>query len=344
MIPDHIKIGETKKLLSEFISNNNFSKVGFLVDENSKKYCLKPLEDNLNFNYDVITIRDGEENKNLSTCEAVWTELIKLKFDRKSLLINLGGGVVSDLGGFVASTYMRGIDFINIPSTLLAQVDASVGGKLGIDLHNLKNLIGVFREPNCVIVDINFLNTLPERELKSGFAEVIKHCLIRDQKMFRNIMNIRWEDNNWDEIVKHSIEIKSEVVKKDLKESGIRKILNFGHTIGHAIETTYLHKNQRILHGEAISIGMICESYISHHFNKINFHDLEMITDYILKIYKLPKLNHFTTIIENAYHDKKNLSQNIRTCLLDGIGSCGYDFQLDPKLIVKSLEYFNEKL
>ena len=344
MIPDHIKIGDAKKLLSEFISNNNFSKVGFLVDENSKKHCLKPLQEYLSFSYDVITIRDGEENKNLSTCEAVWTELIKLKFDRKSLLINLGGGVVSDLGGFVASTYMRGIDFINVPSTLLAQVDASVGGKLGIDLHNLKNLIGVFREPNCVIVDINFLNTLPERELKSGFAEVIKHCLIRDQKMFRNIINVHWKDNNWEEIVKHSIKIKSEVVHKDLKESGIRKILNFGHTIGHAIETTYLHKNQKILHGEAISIGMICESYLSYHFNKINPHDLDKITDYILNIYKLPKLNYFTTIIENAYLDKKNLSQNIRTCLLDGIGSCGYDFQLDPKLIVKSLEYFNEKL
>ena len=170
---------------------------------------------------------------------------------------------------------MRGIDFINIPSTLLAQVDASVGGKLGIDLHNLKNLIGVFREPNCVIVDINFLNTLPERELKSGFAEVIKHCLIRDQKMFRNIMNIRWEDNNWEEIVKHSIEIKSEVVKKDLKESGIRKILNFGHTIGHAIETTYLDKNQRILHGEAISIGMICESYISVSYTHLTLPTIE---------------------------------------------------------------------
>lgn len=344
MIPDHIKIGDAKKLLSEFINNNNFSKVGFLVDENSKKHCLKPLQEYLSFSYDVITIRDGEENKNLSTCETVWTELIKLKFDRKSLLINLGGGVVSDLGGFVASTYMRGIDFINIPSTLLAQVDASVGGKLGIDLHNLKNLIGVFREPNCVIVDINFLNTLPERELKSGFAEVIKHCLIRDQKMFKNILNVHWKDNNWEEIVKHSIKIKSEIVHKDLKESGIRKILNFGHTIGHAIETTYLLKNQKILHGEAISIGMICESYLSYHFNKINLHDLEMITDYILKIYKLPKLNYFTAIIENAYLDKKNLSQNIRTCLLDGIGSCEYDFQLDPKLIVKSLEYFNEKL
>ena len=344
MIPDHIKIGDAKKLLSEFINNNNFSKVGFLVDENSKKHCLKPLQEYLSFSYDVITIRDGEKNKNLSTCETVWTELIKLKFDRKSLLINLGGGVVSDLGGFVASTYMRGIDFINIPSTLLAQVDASVGGKLGIDLHNLKNLIGVFREPNCVIVDINFLNTLPERELKSGFAEVIKHCLIRDQKMFKNIINVDWKDNNWEKIVKHSIKIKSEIVHKDLKESGIRKILNFGHTIGHAIETTHLNKNQKILHGEAISIGMICESYLSYHFNKINLHELEKITDYILKIYKLPKLNYFTTIIENAYLDKKNLSQNIRTCLLDGIGSCEYDFQLDPKLIVKSLEYFNEKL
>ncbi len=342
MIPNHIKIGHARKILSQYISENNFSKIGFLADNKSKKYCLNRILKNHEFNYHTITIEDGEENKSLSTCEKVWKELIDLKFDRNSLLINVGGGVICDLGGFVASTYMRGIDFINIPTTLLSQVDASVGGKLGVDFQNLKNLIGIFREPNSVIVDTIFLHSLSERELKSGFAEVIKHCLIRDKVMFDKISKNKWNDNDWDEIVKHSISIKSEVVSKDLKESGLRKILNFGHTIGHAIETTYLDKNNKLLHGEAIAIGMICESFISYKYKKLDKGDLEIIRRYILKVYDLPKLDFFDTIIKNTYHDKKNISENIRSSLLEGIGSCDYDITIEPDLINKSLEYYNQ--
>ena len=343
MIPNHIKIGNAEKFISQYISEHSFSKIGFLVDSNSADHCLKQIEQKFSFDFHVITISDGEENKNLSTCEKVWQELINLKFDRNSLLINVGGGVVCDLGGFVASTYMRGIDFINVPTTLLSQVDASVGGKLGVDFNNLKNIIGTFKEPSCVIIDTNFLKTLSEKELKSGFAEVIKHCLIRDKKMFDKISKFIWSENNWDEIIKHSISIKSEVVNKDLKESGLRKILNFGHTIGHAIETTYLNKYKKMLHGEAISIGLICESYISYHHQKINSSDLKLITDYIFNIYKLPKLDSVETIVQNTYHDKKNINQNIKICILNGIGDCEYDIKINEDLIYKSLEYYNQK-
>ena len=197
MIPNHIKIGNAEKILSQYISENNFSKIGFLSDNNSSKYCLNRILENHKFDYHTITIEEGEENKSLSTCEKVWEELINLKFDRNSLLINVGGGVICDLGGFVASTYMRGIDFINIPTTLLSQVDASVGGKLGVDFQNLKNIIGVFREPNNVIIDTTFLQTLSERELRSGFAEVIKHCLIRDRAMFDKILKKEWKFNGY---------------------------------------------------------------------------------------------------------------------------------------------------
>ena len=342
MISNHIKIGNAEKFISQYISEHSFSKIGFLVDSNSADHCLKQIEQKFSFDFHVITISDGEENKNLSTCEKVWQELINLKFDRNSLLINVGGGVVCDLGGFVASTYMRGIDFINVPTTLLSQVDASVGGKLGVDFNNLKNLIGIFKEPSCVIIDTNFLKTLSEKELKSGFAEVIKHCLIRDKKMFDKISKFMWSENNWDEIIKHSISIKSGVVKKDLKESGLRKILNFGHTIGHAIETTYLDK-KKLLHGEAIAIGMICEAFISNQHKKIDKDDLEIITKYILRVYDLPKLDFFNTIIKNTYHDKKNISQNIRSSLLVGIGSCDYDITIEPDLINESLEYYNRR-
>ena len=343
MIPDHIVISKIENNLSEIIKSGNYSKVAFLLDKNTFNHCFTKLSNHINFNYEKIIIDEGEENKNLETSKKVWEKLIDFKFDRKSILINLGGGVICDLGGFVASTFMRGIHFINIPTTLLSQVDASVGGKLGIDHKNLKNIIGIFKEPNKVIIDTDFLNTLPERELKSGYAEVIKHCLIRDKSMFDQIQNKLWKDSDWDYIINHSIKIKSDVVKKDSKENGLRKILNFGHTIGHAIETTYLNKSNKFYHGEAIAIGMICESYISNHFNKLTNDDLEKITQYINSVFNLSKVKFFDEIIKNAYFDKKNLSQNIRTCILNDIGNCEYDIEIKESIIIESLDYYNLK-
>ena len=341
MIPNHIKIGNAKEFLLEYISHSNFSKIGILVDENTKISCLNKLKDSLDFNYHEIEIKSGEENKNLQTCSNVWGILTKLNFDRKSLIINLGGGVICDLGGFVASTYKRGIQFINIPTTLLGQVDASVGGKLGIDFNNYKNQIGIFREPNLIIVDPEFLASLPKRELRSGFAEVIKHCIIRDEKKLDQILNSNWEKSDWLEIVKHSIKIKSKVVNEDMKEDGPRKILNFGHTIGHAIETTYMNKENRFLHGEAISIGIICEAYLSHKLNKLSTIDLNKIVDIIKSIFGNNTIGYFEEIVRNAYHDKKNIDDKIRTCILNKIGQCDYDHEISPNHIIESLEYYN---
>ena len=343
MIPDHILIGKTENNLSKIIKSGNYSKVAFLLDTNTLNHCFNKISKSIDFQYAKILIDEGEENKNLETSKKVWDKLIEYKFDRKSILINLGGGVICDLGGFVASTFMRGIDFINIPTTLLSQVDASVGGKLGIDYKNIKNVIGVFKEPNKVIIDTNYLITLSERELKSGYAEVIKHCLIRDKIMFDKIHNHEWTDIDWDFIINHSIKIKSDIVKKDLKENGLRKILNFGHTIGHAIETTYLNKLNKFLHGEAIAIGMICEAYISNHINKLRNDELEKITNYIRKVFKLSKVEYYDEIIKNAYFDKKNLSEKIRTSSLKGIGNCEYDIEIKEDIIIQSLNYYNLK-
>ena len=343
MIPDHILIGKTENNLSKIIKSGNYSKVAFLLDTNTLNHCFNKISNSIDFQYEKILIDDGEENKNLETSKKVWDKLIEYKFDRKSILINLGGGVICDLGGFVASTFMRGIDFINIPTTLLSQVDASVGGKLGIDYKNIKNIIGVFKEPNKVIIDTNYLNTLSERELKSGYAEVIKHCLIRDKIMFDKIYNLEWTDIDWDFIINHSIKIKSDIVKKDIKENGLRKILNFGHTIGHAIETTYLNKLDKFLHGEAIAIGMICEAYISNNFNKLRNDELEKITKYIRKVFKLSKVEYYNEIIKNAYFDKKNLSDKIRISSLKGIGNCEYDIVINEDIIIQSLDYYNLK-
>ena len=342
MIPDHIMIGDSSSNLNRYLSGNNYSKICILVDENTHSNCLKKIEGDINFDYDIFKIDSGEEEKNLATCSKVWNFLTENLYDRKSLIINLGGGVICDMGGFVASTFKRGVDFVNIPTTLLAQVDASVGGKLGIDFNTYKNQIGIFKIPNLVIVDTKFLSSLSERELRSGFAEVIKHCLINDATKFKEITKINWKDNNWEEIVRHSILIKSEVVENDLNEEGLRKILNFGHTIGHAIETTYLEKKNKFFHGEAIAIGMICESYISFHKKMLSENEFNTISGYILSVFKSNKIEYLEEILKNAKHDKKNFNKKIMISLLEEVGKCNFDFEVSEDEIKKSIEYYNK--
>ena len=342
MIPDHIMIGDSSSYLNRYLSENNYSKICILVDENTHSNCLKKIEGDINFDYDIFKIDSGEEEKNLATCSKVWNFLTENLYDRKSLIINLGGGVICDMGGFVASTFKRGVDFVNIPTTLLAQVDASVGGKLGIDFNSYKNQIGIFKIPNLIIVDTKFLSSLSERELRSGYAEVIKHCLINDATKFKEITKINWKDNNWEEIVRHSILIKSEVVENDLTEEGLRKILNFGHTIGHAIETTYLEKKNKFFHGEAIAIGMICESYISFHKKMLSENELNTISGYILSVFKSNKIEYLEEILKNAKHDKKNFNKKIMISLLEEVGKCNFDFEVSEDEIKKSIEYYNK--
>lgn len=342
MIPDHIMIGDSSSYLNRYLSENNYSKICIIVDENTHSNCLKKIEGDINFDYDIFKIDSGEEEKNLVTCSKVWNFLTENLYDRKSLIINLGGGVICDMGGFVASTFKRGVDFVNIPTTLLAQVDASVGGKLGIDFNSYKNQIGIFKIPNLIIVDTKFLSSLSERELRSGYAEVIKHCLINDATKFKEITKINWKDNNWEEIVRHSILIKSEVVENDLTEEGLRKILNFGHTIGHAIETTYLEKKNKFFHGEAIAIGMICESYISFHKKMLSENELNTISGYILSVFKSNKIEYHEEILKNAKHDKKNFNKKIMISLLEEVGKCNFDFEVSEDEIKKSIEYYNK--
>ena len=342
MIPDHIMIGDSSSYLNRYLSENNYSKICILVDENTHSNCLKKIEGDINFDYDIFKIDSGEEEKNLATCSKVWNFLTENLYDRKSLIINLGGGVICDMGGFVASTFKRGVDFVNIPTTLLAQVDASVGGKLGIDFNSYKNQIGIFKIPNLIIVDTKFLSSLSERELRSGYAEVIKHCLINDATKFKEITKINWKDNNWEEIVRHSILIKSEVVENDLNEEGLRKILNFGHTIGHAIETTYLEKKNKFFHGEAIAIGMICESYISFHKKMLSENELNTISGYILSVFKSNKIEYHEEILKNAKHDKKNFNKKIMISLLEEVGKCNFDFEVSEDEIKKSIQNYNK--
>ncbi|WP_316930598.1 3-dehydroquinate synthase family protein [Sphingobacterium sp. IITKGP-BTPF85] len=248
-----------------------------LVDRNTNDNCMpvvQPILAELG-NYDVIEVDPGEENKNIDFCIGVWKTMLDFGADRHSLLINLGGGVVTDMGGFAASTFKRGIDFIQIPTTLLSQVDASVGGKTGIDLDNYKNIIGTFTQPQAVFIASVFLKTLERRQLVSGFAEVIKHGLIFDGAYYNKVKNLDVSAITT-EHVRHSVGVKNTVITQDPTEKGLRKILNFGHTIGHAIEGySLLHDEHSLLHGEAIAVGMICEGYLSHKLNGLSLEELE---------------------------------------------------------------------
>jgi len=343
MIPSHITISNIESNIIDFLSKNNYSKIGILVDNNSNKHCLPIIKKILKIPYSIIIIESGEKEKNIKTCIKVWNSLSELKFDRKSLLINLGGGVISDLGGFIAATYMRGIDFINIPTTLLSQVDASVGGKLGINFNELKNHVGVFLNPKKIFIDTKLLKSLPIRELKSGFAEVIKHCIIKDKNEFYRLLNTNWKNYDWNDIVKHSIKIKSSIVKQDPLENGIRKILNFGHTVGHGIESIYMSKNNYLLHGEAIAIGIICESYISYTSNTLDKNELDLITKFITKTYNpnIINKNKIESILEVIIHDKKNINNKIKMSLIEKIGKCGYNYNINKLVINESIDYYN---
>ncbi len=342
MIPSSIVFThQVSRQLEIFLHKKNFSGIAVLVDENTEKHCY-PLIKGALADHSVIRIKSGEENKNLKTCSAIWQEMTESGFDRKSLLINLGGGVIGDMGGFCAATFKRGLSFLNIPTTLLAQVDASVGGKQGIDFQGYKNHIGVFKDPEMVIISPVFLNTLIKRELRSGFAEIIKHALIADEAYWKVISSRTFEDQEWESHIKHSLEVKSAITQEDPFESGRRKILNFGHTIGHAVESFYLNSGQKLLHGEAIAVGMICEAYLSTIKNKLPNDCLSDIQQYLISIFGKISLEKklFEEIAAITIQDKKNLNKQVKAALLSRIGHCEFDITIDQKDIISALEYY----
>ena len=298
---------------------SNYSQVAILVDENTKRDCLSKLPEIKNAL--IIEIKSGEEYKNISTCNFIWEQLTINNFDRNSLLIKLGGGVIGDMGGFCAATYKRGLEFIHIPTTLLAMVDASVGGKLGIDFKGFKNQIGLFNNPKAVFISSEFLETLEESELKSGFAEVVKHALISDNSLWVKIKNTPFTDLDWEDITDTSVQIKNKIVLADPFEKGERKKLNFGHTFGHAIESYYLEKRTPISHGEAVFMGMILEAEISD-LSETNKNEIK---NYILSNFALPYTPNKTYLHKFLLNDKKNQNEKINFTLLNGIGNCSID-------------------
>lgn len=330
--------------LTDFIKSRAYSKQIVLVDSNTEKYCLPLLKDVLSplGDFDVIEIDPGEENKTIDYCIGVWQTLLDFGIDRNALLINLGGGVVTDLGGFVASTYKRGIDFVQVPTTILSQVDASVGGKTGIDMGSLKNVIGTFTQPQSVFISTRFIDTLEERQQQSGLAEIIKHGLISDASIYKAVRDISLKDIDQD-LIYRSVEVKNKVVKADPTEKNIRKILNFGHTIGHALEAySLIHDEDALLHGEAIAVGMVCEAYLSHLLNGLSQEDLDDITQTFLKRYPYYSFSTeiYPELLKLMQNDKKNQNQEIGFSLLKSLGHCDYNIYASESDIISALDYY----
>lgn len=333
--------------LQAHLEEAGYSSVFVLVDENTKKLCLPPfLRQMKGFpRYSLLEIHSGEEHKNIDSCMQVWQAMSDLDADRKSVLINLGGGVLTDLGGFVASTFKRGIDFINIPTTLLAMVDASIGGKTGVDLGPLKNQIGVINQPQMVLIITDFLQTLDPRQLQSGFAEMLKHGLIRSESYWNALKNLE-SAKEAAPFIYDSVQIKNEVVLEDPRENHLRKILNFGHTLGHAIESHFLAKKGKdaLLHGEAIAVGMVLEAYLSHKLCNLDLAVVEEIKTTFLSHY--PKVEFSDRDIEQILDllkfDKKNTHGRINFVLLAGIGDTAIDVTVPGELYEEAFAYYKD--
>ena len=330
--------------VNEYITKGDYSSIIIIVDENTSEHCLPSIAGLLLQKFDIIEIESGEINKDLDTCKGIWETMIDFGVDRHSLCINLGGGVIGDMGGFTASTFMRGMDFIQMPTSLLSQVDASVGGKLGVDFNTYKNLIGIIKNPGAVFIFTDFLDTLPEEQVRSGFAEVIKHGLIKDKdSYYKHAAITDFSEIDWEQLIYDSVMIKKRVTDEDPEERGLRKILNFGHTLGHAIESYNLDTPTHLLHGEAIAIGMVMEAHLSFQKGNIAESEVNQIKDSIVNLYghhtdRIPDIN---TLISLMSKDKKNKGGVIMFSLLEKVGAGNYNQEISVENIERAVLYWN---
>lgn len=341
-----IVIGDVYVYLTEWLAAENFSKILVLVDENTAEHCWPLLRTHLPADAAVFQIQSGESFKNIATCQLIWQQMLDKELDRKALLINLGGGVIGDMGGFCAGTYKRGIQFLQMPTTLLSQVDASVGGKLGIDHAGFKNVVGLFQNPQAVLIDPDFLNTLPARELRSGFAEIIKHALIADAKQWQELSALATiEQMDWTSWISRSVAIKREIVAIDPFEQNQRKLLNFGHTIGHAVESYCLTTDQPLTHGEAVAWGMMSEVLLSEKVG-LPAETAQHIIAWLQGIYGLPALSTqvLAQLIPLMRNDKKNIGGQINFSMLEAPGRALINQTATEEEILRALEKVNSFL
>lgn len=342
-----ITTNDSSSVLKKIISKGKYDNVFILTDDNTEKHCLPLINSNNLNNVRYISIKANDDNKSVESLSHVWTSLCEMGATRHSLLINLGGGMVTDLGGFAASTFKRGIQFINIPTTLLAMVDASVGGKTGINFNGLKNEIGVFNSANAVILDSSFLQTLDSQNIRSGYAEMLKHGLISDNQHWSELINFdlsKPDLSALSKLISTSVKIKEHIVNSDPYEKAIRKALNFGHTIGHALESHALKKGKPILHGHAVAWGTICELYLS--FVKCNFptDKMRQTIRFISNNFGLCEITCEDYEILHFYmtHDKKNTAGKINFTLLADIGEIRINQTASKDEIFEALDFLRD--
>ncbi|TXJ61887.1 3-dehydroquinate synthase [Prevotella brunnea] len=336
-----------KESLAEAIAECEHDRIFVLTDEKTMELCWKRIDDYLSVkDAQVITIPCGDGNKTLKTLLHVWTRLQVGKATRHSLLINLGGGMVTDLGGFAASTFKRGIDFINIPTTLLGMIDASVGGKTGINFGGVKNEIGAFNEARFVIADTKWLETLDMPNLLSGYAEMLKHGLISDDTSWARLLAFDFDALDLELLsgmVSDNVKVKTNIVEADPYEQGMRKALNFGHTFGHAFEALAMYR-QPLLHGYAVAFGIVCELYLSVIKQGFPVDKMRKTFRFIRENYGMPDFacTDYDELIELMRHDKKNRGDDICLTLLGDIGKVQLDSIATEEDIKETLDFLRE--
>lgn len=334
---------DTLARVAELVDAAQYSSIFVITDENVAKIWLPALQKSLPEQHASITVPAGEAAKTLATVESIWATMHRAGCDRKTLVLTLGGGVIGDMGGFAASTYMRGVAFAHIPTSLLAQVDSSIGGKTGFDFAGLKNLIGTFAQPTAVLIDTTTLSTLSRRDLVAGFAEMLKHGLIRNAAYFRKLVGTditTCSATQRAELIATSTHIKAEVVQSDETEGGLRKILNFGHTIGHAVEALSWQGDHPLLHGEAVAIGMVVEAELSQQLGYLSASDVRLIRQGIEQAglpVTVPPLP-LSAIMEKLQGDKKNEHGKVQFTLLESIGSAVYNQVINEKLVARTIQ------
>ncbi len=332
--------------LHNYISEFNPSKIIVITDNNTQSFCLDYFKNLTNLEFTNVNIKNGDIHKNINTLSDVWKQLMKAGVDRKTLMINLGGGVVTDLGGFAAATFKRGLKFIHVPTTLLGMVDAAIGGKNGINFMEAKNQIGTIVQPEFVWIFTGFLKTLPEEEFISGFAEMLKHGLIADRAYWKDLISYAQNPNHnhlLPGLIKKSVTIKDHIIQEDPFEQGKRKLLNFGHTIGHALESFMNYqKNIPLSHGKAIAAGMIMEAYLSFKLNGLNQSDLAEIKQSINSLYPIINLsiNEIKEIINLMRFDKKNENGVVKFVLVNRIGSADFNKEAPEQLLYEAFDFY----
>ncbi len=327
--------------LNQWIEDYSPSRILIIDDENTHKYCYTILKNELKTEPISLTIPPGEENKTLESVQKLLIDMMDAGLDRKSLVLNLGGGIVTDTGGFVASIFKRGIPFIHIPTTLLGMVDASIGGKNGVNLAGAKNQIGVIVPPEKILIDNRYLATLPEDEYLSGYAEMLKHGLIADMNYYNELIHSTPHSDSIIDLIKKSVKIKHNIVTKDPKEKGLRKILNFGHTLGHAIESYSYEKDLPLSHGHSVALGMILASYLSHLKFNLEFTFVNGLKNELLQTYPVPKWDKqdVKQILSYLKHDKKNVSGEVLFVLLEKPGKPVWDQRLTTRQIDEAFHF-----